>query len=283
MTDLRQFEIIKTLKIKNENKRTLLIQNKQNKNKYIIKLFNSNNHFSYIAWLREKCVDFNHANICKLIDYGKLNNDNFIIREYIDGADWNTFYKNVKLNKKEKLKIVIKQTIDVLEALKVLHNNKIVHRDIRPENILIENNKAKLIDFESVKCERLMQIDTYSTYTFFYSAPEQVLKMNEIVNETSDIFSLGMTLWIIFNGKYPYYHKIPEVLANLQVTYPTPITVRIPKPLRPIIEKAIKKYQFSKPPLQVPIKERIEMLQSSQSMRYQTAEEMITDLKNILH
>ena len=283
MAKFEHYEIIKILKQKNENKKTLVVKSKKTGDKYVAKLFSAKDNFSNIAWMREKTVDFNHPNICKLIDYGEEFDYNFTVREFVNGIRWNDFYKTAKIDKKERLKLIVNQTIEVLEALKILHSNKIIHRDIRPENILIENKKAILIDFESAKCEKLKEIDKYSMFTFVYSAPEQVLKINELVNESSDIYSLGVTLWVLFNGKLPFVHPIPEVIANLQVTYPIQINRNIPKKFRPIIEKATKKYKFSRPPLKIPIDQRKEMLQQAQKQRYQSAEEMINDLKAILH
>ncbi len=272
-----KYEIIKNLKTKTTGKRTLLLKSKADGNFYVGKLFSTSNVASKIAWLREKTVDFEAENICNYVESGNLSDYHFVVREFVDGKIWTNAIRKIK--KRKRLAVIAKQAIEVLKGLEALHNHKIIHRDIRPENILITENQAIIIDFEVVKATILQEIDTYSPYTFIYSPPEQVLKAKDLINETSDFFALGITLWHLFTGEFPYYHKIPEVLANLMITYPVKKHKKIPDRIWPVIEKATKKYNFKTPPLKIPLNERIEMLQVAQALRYQSAQKFIKDLK----
>ncbi len=275
-----KYEIVRNLKTKTDSKHTLLLKSKTDGNFYVAKLFSSSGVASKIAWLREKTVDFDSENICKLIESGDVGEYHFIIRNFVDGKIWTEVVK--KLKKSNRIQSIVKQTIEVLKGLDVLHSHKIIHRDIRPENILITDNQVIIIDFEVVKAEILQEIDIYSPYTFIYSPPEQVLKVRELVNETSDFFALGITLWHLFTGEFPYYHKIPEVLANLMITYPVKKHKKIPDCIWQIIEKATQKYNFKYPPMKIPQNERLEMLREAQSLRYQSSQEFIEDLEQCI-
>jgi len=115
----------------------------------------------------------------------------------------------------------------------------------------------------------------------FYNG-EQVLKLDDNIDERSDIYSLGISMWTILTGKVPFYHKIPEVIANLQIAYPLPRHPKIPENLWEIIQKATVKPVFNKSFNKYAKKELITMLQEAKNLRYMSAQEMIVDLRKII-
>jgi serine/threonine-protein kinase len=178
-----------------------------------------------------------------------------------------------------------------LEGLKVLHSNNIVHRDIRPANSFVsflekkqvfENPQVTIIDYGLAKVPQLAEIDKIKPFSFYFSPPEQVLKLDGLVDERSDIYSLGISMWTILTGKVPFYHKIPEVIANLQIAYPLPRHPKIPENLWEIIQKATVKPVFNKSFNKYAKKELITMLQEAKNLRYMSAQEMIVDLRKII-
>ncbi len=286
---INSYELLKVLKKKTDNKITFLAKRVGEDNYLIIKQFNCSNKSSYLSWIREKNIDLIHQNLNKLIDSFKLNGYCFIVREFIHGLDAWSFILS-KNNKKKYFneKILIKLAIDFLNGIALLHSHDIIHRDIRPQNILFdfspktEIKKAVLTDFELAKIPTLKNIDKINTFSFIFSPPEQVLRFPDLVNESSDLYAFAVSLWTILNKKFPFNHKIPEVLANLQLSIPLPKTNKISNNLYNIIQKATYKPIFKTHPNKISKNELLDLLKISQQKRYNSAQEMKNDLISLL-
>ncbi len=282
--------LLERLKIRNPHESVFKGKIKQTGNELIIKRFNRMNESAFLGFLREKNVNFQHKNINRLCLAECNENECFIAREFLRGADLQHFKFNFFINHRQKINFYIQAFVGLLDGLYILHNNNVIHRDIRPANIFIKYSDKKqaiknphtvLIDFGLAKVPQLAEIDKISPFAFYYSAPEQVLKINELVDETSDIYAAGISLWTLITGKMPFYHKIPEVLANLQITYPLQKHRKIPENLWKIIQKATKKPVFKKSFKNYSRNELIEMLQQAKNQRYQSAQEMKNEMLNL--
>lgn len=90
-----------------------------------------------------------------------------------------------------------------------------------------------------------LKSEIFSAYALIFSPPEQVLKFTNLILPSSDIYSLGLLIWILYTGRLPFVHQIPEIAANLQITYPSEYDRKIPKQVFEIISKATSKHKFT--------------------------------------
>lgn len=210
-------------------------------------------HLSSDDSIRDRFVEeakllaqLDHPTIVKLYDYINEDDRFHLIMEYVKGRDLNDLIDNVTgpINEYRAIDIFIQ----VLEGIQHIHNKSIIHRDIKPSNILINHNdKIKLLDFgiakDSLNDPRLTRVGLNVGGTPMYMSPEHV--SNTSINKKSDIYCLGVTLWQMVTGKYPYanipvlqiYNKIEnEPLQNAQDIYPL-----VSKRMNDIISKATSK------------------------------------------
>jgi serine/threonine protein kinase len=146
-----------------------------------------------------------HSNIVGLIDYVEQENGLFLIMEYVEGQD---LYELVKA---QQVPITIERAkklmTQILEAFKYAHQNGIIHRDVKPSNVLITaDDQIKVLDFGIAKLVGDNQHHLTKTGTrigtVYYMSPEQV-KCKEL-DQRSDIYSLGVTFYELLSGVCPY-------------------------------------------------------------------------------
>ncbi|MBU7048554.1 MAG: protein kinase [Theionarchaea archaeon] len=138
-----------------------------------------------------------HPNIVRYIDSFEESNVFYMVIEYVKGKDMKTLFEN-KAVADSQVKDYCGQLLDALEYL---HNLNIIHRDIKPRNIMITGNTVKLIDFGGAKM-RFTSIQQKGSilYTPGYGAPEQQIGNS---NFQSDIFGVGATMYFLLTGKDP--------------------------------------------------------------------------------
>lgn len=152
-----------------------------------------------------------HENIIKFYDYKFENNNLFIITEYCNQGNLSNW-----LNKHKSSDEIFDKFKQIVEGINYLHSNKIVHRDIKPQNILLHNSKIKICDFgfSQTLTEEISMLKTICG-TPIYMSPE-VLNMCHY-NIKSEIWSLGILLYQIFFNVHPYgkLSSIPEYKIKL--------------------------------------------------------------------
>ncbi|CAI4064479.1 hypothetical protein N7582_002714 [Saccharomyces uvarum] len=138
--------------------------------------------------------------------YGMFTDDQnssiYIAMEYMGGRSLDAIYKNLS-NRGGRIgeKVLGKIAEAVLRGLSYLHEKKVIHRDIKPQNILLnEKGLVKLCDF-GVSGEAVNSLATTFTGTSFYMAPERI--QGQPYSVTSDVWSLGLTILEVANGKFP--------------------------------------------------------------------------------
>ena len=211
----------------------------------------------------QAAAGLSHPNIVNVYDVGKEGNIHFIVMELIDGKPLSQVIdEKGRLDYKEAISIARQ----VASALSLAHKNQIIHRDVKPHNILITSTgTAKLADFGIARAVSKASIAEGSEKimgSVHYFSPEQA--RGAYVDERSDIYSLGIVLYEMLTGKVPFDGDNPISIALMHINDPMPSVSSqvpgIPPQLEKVIEKATDKYQ---------------------SNRYKTADEMIEDLDNI--
>ncbi len=204
-----------------------------------------------------------HPNIVAVYDVGQELNVNYIVMELIEGKALSDIIK-------EKGKIPYKEAINiarqVASALSLAHKNQIVHRDVKPHNIMITSTGvAKLADFgiaKAVSASTVVGNENKVMGSVHYFSPEQA--RGTYVDERSDIYSLGVVLFEMLTGKVPFDGDNPVSVALMHINNNMPLLSEfvsgMPPQLEKIIAKATEKYQNN---------------------RYKNADEMIAALDDI--
>lgn len=204
-----------------------------------------------------------HPNIVSIYDVGRTGNINFIVMELVDGRPLSDLIK-------EKGRLDYKTTIDIAKqmasALSIAHKHQIIHRDVKPHNIMITSDGvAKLTDFGIARAvsNATMVADTSKIIgSVHYFSPEQA--RGAYVDERSDIYSLGIVMFEMLTGRVPFDGETPVEVAlkhiNEDVPSPAKLVPGIPPALDKIVLKATDKYQTE---------------------RYKSVDEMLEALKNV--
>lgn len=201
-------------------------------------------------------------NIVNILDVGTQDDINYIVMEYVKG---NTLKDIIKQTGKMNYETAISNAIQIARALDCAHRNKIIHRDVKPQNILVtEDGLMKVTDFGIAKSSTSSTITNTSTImgSAHYLSPEQA--KGSFIDCRTDLYSLGVVLYEMVTGTLPFQADTAVTIAlkHLQenVVPPKNLNSKIPDSLNILILKAMEK---------------------EPSKRYQTAKEMIADLQKI--
>ena len=202
-----------------------------------------------------------HPNIVNVYDVGDEQNINYIVMELVEGITLKTYIeKKGRLTVKEATSIAIQ----VASGLEVAHNNQIVHRDIKPQNIIISREgKVKVTDFGIAKSVSSNTNTADTMGSVHYTSPEQA--RGGYSDARSDIYSLGIVMYEMVTGRVPFDGETTVVVAvkHLQedIVSPRVYASDVPVSLEHIILKCTEK---------------------SADRRYQNVTELVADLKQSL-
>lgn len=212
----------------------------------------------------QAAASLSHPNIVNIYDVG-IEEDvddkiHYIVMEYIKGKT----LKEIIVNKgKLSVEEALNYSNQIAEALSVAHENRIVHRDIKPHNIMItEDNRVKVTDFGIARAATSSTMTTRSDVlgSVHYFSPEQA--RGGYTDDKSDIYSLGIVMYEMVTGKLPYQGESPITVALKHVQEdiipPRQINENIPIGFEELILKAVQKRQAD---------------------RYKNIKELIEDLK----
>src|SRR6266436_8605152 len=182
-----------------------------------------------------------HRNVIRIFDLGQADGFKFITMEYLEGKDLRAVLREQgKLAPAEAAKIILQ----ICRALEVAHGEGVIHRDLKPQNIMLDaNGRAYVMDFGIARSAYLPGMTQTGALvgTPEYMSPEQA--KGEKLDERSDLFSLGAILYELVIGQSPYYSDTP--LATLwkrlqEKAKPLcEIDPTIPKTFSDIVEKAL--------------------------------------------
>lgn len=199
---------------------------------------------------QEASLSFSHPNLVQMIglcevapNYGPI----FILSGYVAGITLDAHVKE-QLNllpQKDKIEKISSELCKVLDALQYLHSRGVVHRDVKPSNIMIENGSVvKLMD---LGIARLNGGNKYSSYGFIgtpqYAAPEQILRDsdNTEINAQTDIYALGVTYYELLTGINPFKTDVEAEMLSRQIKMKLPYDKKIPRSIFNVISKATEK------------------------------------------
>lgn len=200
-----------------------------------------------------------HPNIVKVYDVSFNEDIQYIVMEYIDGI---TLKEYIEQQKVLRWKEAVHFTVQILRALQHAHDKGIVHRDIKPQNImLLADGTIKVADFGIARFARASQqtVTDKAIGSVHYISPEQA--KGDVTDEKSDIYSVGVMLYEMTTGKLPFDADSPVTVALQQIQSqpkrPRSINPDIPEGLEDIIIRA---------------------MQKDPARRYQSAAEMLRDI-----
>jgi len=206
-----------------------------------------------------------HPNIVNTFDVGREGNIHYIVMELVEGR---TLSDIIRDNGPMEWHRAVEITKQMASALSLAHKNHIIHRDVKPQNILVTSEGVpKLVDFgiaKAVNATTLVGNTGTIMGSVHYFSPEQA--RGGYVDEKSDIYSLGIVLYELLTGKVPFDGENPVSVAlmhiNDDIVPPSKVVSGIPPQLEQVVMKATKKYQTE---------------------RYSSADEMYEALENVEH
>lgn len=202
-----------------------------------------------------------HANIVNVYDVGEEAGIHYIVMELVEGITLKKYIeKKARLSYKEAVSIAIQVSLGIEAA----HNNHIIHRDIKPQNIIISREgKVKVTDFGIAKAATSNTITSNVMGSVHYTSPEQA--RGGYSDEKSDVYSLGITMFEMLTGRVPFNGETTVAIAikHIQEELPAPseYVAEIPVAVESIVLKCCQK---------------------SPDRRYQNMAELVKDLKQAL-
>src|SRR5437773_10534750 len=222
----------------------------------------------------QAAAKLDHPNICAIHEVGEEDGRRFIAMQYIEGETLDARIKSKPLELKESLSLAAQ----IADALSEAHSHGIIHRDIKPGNIMITSRgQAKVMDFGLAKLiqsseavqseaetEALLSEPGAIIGTVPYMSPEQV--RGDKIDARSDIFSFGVVLYEVFSGRQPFASGSATTTAAAILTHePAPLArycADMPDELQRIARKCLEK---------------------DRERRYQTMRDLAIDVENVRH
>ncbi|WP_091014317.1 MULTISPECIES: Stk1 family PASTA domain-containing Ser/Thr kinase [Paenibacillus] len=211
----------------------------------------------------QSAASLSHPNVVSIYDVGQEDDIHYIVMEYVEGKNLNEIIKErAPLQVDESVRIASQ----IADALDHAHHNQIIHRDIKPHNILIgRNGRVKVTDFGIARAVTSTTITQTGSVvgSVHYFSPEHAKGI--VTGEKSDLYSLGIVLYQMLTGQLPFLGESPisVALKHLQEEFDEPrkFNPLIPQSVENVILKSMRK---------------------NPQERYQSAKEMQTDLETCL-
>ncbi len=211
----------------------------------------------------QSAASLSHPNVVSIYDVGQEDEIHYIVMEYIDGKNLNEIIKErAPLQVDESVRIASQ----ICDALDHAHQNQIIHRDIKPHNILIgRNGRVKVTDFGIARAVTSTTITQTGSVigSVHYFSPEHAKGVS--TGEKSDLYSLGIVLYQMLTGSLPFLGESPisVALKHLQEEFEEP------RLLNPLIPQSVENVI-------------LRSMRKNPEERYQSAKQMLQDLETCL-
>ncbi|MGH9956075.1 MAG: protein kinase domain-containing protein [Pyrinomonadaceae bacterium] len=219
----------------------------------------------------KSAATLDHPNICAIHEVGEDQGRHFIVMQYVEGQTLDSKIKGETTELAEALAIAVQ----IADAIAEAHTRGIIHRDIKPQNIMITaRGQAKVMDFGLAKeVSETKQVDSEADTHFLtapgvilgtvpYMSPEQV--RGEGADARSDIFSFGALMYELFSGRKPFAaDNSADTISAILTSEPPPMAryaTKVPVELERIVRKCLEK---------------------NRERRYQTMRDLVIDLENV--
>lgn len=206
----------------------------------------------------QSAAGLSHPNIVNVYDVGEDEGLYYIVMELVEGITLKSFIERKgRLDVKEAIGI----SIQIAMGMEAAHNNGIVHRDIKPQNIIISKaGKVKVTDFGIAKATSSNTITSNAMGSVHYISPEQA--RGGYSDERSDIYSLGITMYEMLSGRVPFTGENTVAVALLHIQEEAVPLRQLDESIPISVERIVQKCMQKKP-----------------ERRYLSASELIVDLK----
>lgn len=187
--------------------------------------------------------ELSHPNIVSILDVGSEDQRHYLVMEYVEGIDLEEY---IQRNKPLSLNEAIRIMDQVLSAIICAHQHGVIHRDLKPQNILMDKmGNIKIVDFGiAVALNKSTMTQTNTAIgSVHYMSPEQA--RGSITTKQSDIYSLGIILYELIMGQVPFGGENAVAVALKHFQEPTPSmrrqNIEIPQPLENVVMRATAK------------------------------------------
>lgn len=223
-----------------------ILKDKADNNLYILKSAKKD-HVTPRALLQlknESQFSFENIELPQVIYFKDLDNCFELLLNYKKGIPLDEYWKTI--SKKTRLAFTKKLVQKTVSLLTHIHQQAIFHCDIKPSNILIEQQgddfSIHLIDFGmAIDKKNKSTVEKELIFPLGFAAPELILNKSKFIDNTTDYFALGITIYQLWTGKLPLSHPNPSIFTNLQLAHPIPYNSEMPKQLNQWIAKVCTK------------------------------------------
>lgn len=234
--------------------------------KVLPRKFSSNPQFIERFYAEGRAAaQLNHPNIVQAYDVGKAGEYHYFVMEYVEG---NTVYDEIVKNRRYSEADAVEIAIQIAEALQHAHGKGLIHRDVKPKNIMItKGGMAKLADMglaRALSDKEAAEAEQGKAFgTPYYISPEQI--RGEVqVGPPADIYSLGATLYHMLTGSVPFDGKNPSAVMHkhlkAELVPPDQVNTKLSAGISEVIEM---------------------MMAKSPKARYQNARDLLVDLRAV--
>lgn len=209
----------------------------------------------------QSAAGLSHPNIVNVYDVGEVEGIHFIVMELVQGI---TLKKYIEMKGKLDIKEALNISVQIASGLQAAHDNRIIHRDIKPQNIIMSRDgKVKVTDFGIAKVADSTTVTTNAAGSVHYISPEQA--RGGYSDAKSDIYSLGITMYEMVTGRVPFDGETNVAVALLHIQG----EMVPPRKLEPSIPRSFEKII-------------LKCTQKKPDRRYASARDLIADLRQVL-